>query len=437
MDTNNHMSEKGQAIVYLVLGLVVFLGFVAMAIDGGMVLSDRRHLQNSADAGSLAGAGMAALSLEQNGVTDDNWNCQSNALFSAVSIAETTANTRTDENITNADSTIGVNATCNQSNKYLEVTVDVNATTPSNFLQIVFPNAMQNAVDAVTRVYPRGPLAYGNAIVALNPDITPCNMTTGAGFSGTADTVVNGGGIFSNGCLVGGGGATVTVNGGADISYNSGDGDYGNFSPTPVDVSPDQIPPSAYAVEEPEVGYVSGKLQCTEPGATNKTAKDFGDLNKTADFKLEHAGLWCITGNQNLSINSGTHKFEMYGVTIYIVENIAVTINGNANLTLKAPVEAPTTDPSYAPKPAIPGLVIYMPPSNTKALTINGDSGLTITGTILAPGSQITINGNNGSFALDSQIIGWNVKVNGTATITVTYQGGLTAKLPTSMDLYR
>ncbi len=54
MNAKYHDSEKGQAIVFLVLGLVVFLGFVALAIDGGMALADRRHSQNSADASSLS-----------------------------------------------------------------------------------------------------------------------------------------------------------------------------------------------------------------------------------------------------------------------------------------------------------------------------------------------------------------------------------------------
>lgn len=56
MNTKHFNSEKGQAIVYLVIGLVVFLGFVALAIDGGMVLADRRDAQNATDASALAGA---------------------------------------------------------------------------------------------------------------------------------------------------------------------------------------------------------------------------------------------------------------------------------------------------------------------------------------------------------------------------------------------
>lgn len=48
-------SERGQAIVIVVLAMVVMLGFAALAIDGGNYLNHRRIAQNSADAGALGG----------------------------------------------------------------------------------------------------------------------------------------------------------------------------------------------------------------------------------------------------------------------------------------------------------------------------------------------------------------------------------------------
>jgi uncharacterized membrane protein len=51
-----HPSESGQAIVLLAISIVVLLGFTALAVDGGMIFSDRRHAQNAADAAALAGA---------------------------------------------------------------------------------------------------------------------------------------------------------------------------------------------------------------------------------------------------------------------------------------------------------------------------------------------------------------------------------------------
>jgi len=49
-------NERGQTLVQVALMLVVLLGFAALAIDGGLVYAERRHMQNAADAGALAGA---------------------------------------------------------------------------------------------------------------------------------------------------------------------------------------------------------------------------------------------------------------------------------------------------------------------------------------------------------------------------------------------
>src|SRR5215216_267206 len=49
-------SEKGQALVLIALAAVGLFAFTALAIDGGMVFSDRRHAQNAADTAALAAA---------------------------------------------------------------------------------------------------------------------------------------------------------------------------------------------------------------------------------------------------------------------------------------------------------------------------------------------------------------------------------------------
>ncbi|MHB0858203.1 MAG: pilus assembly protein TadG-related protein [Anaerolineae bacterium] len=48
--------ESGQILVIVALGMVVLLGFLALAVDVGMGYQGRRNMQNAADAGALAGA---------------------------------------------------------------------------------------------------------------------------------------------------------------------------------------------------------------------------------------------------------------------------------------------------------------------------------------------------------------------------------------------
>src|SRR5512139_2848387 len=66
MQTKSNLSERGQAIVLIVLAIIALLGFTALAVDGSLVYSDRRWAQNAADASALAGAGAAAEYLENN-----------------------------------------------------------------------------------------------------------------------------------------------------------------------------------------------------------------------------------------------------------------------------------------------------------------------------------------------------------------------------------
>ncbi len=48
--------EAGQTLVLFVFALAALLGFTALAIDVGLILHERRQLQNAADAAALAGA---------------------------------------------------------------------------------------------------------------------------------------------------------------------------------------------------------------------------------------------------------------------------------------------------------------------------------------------------------------------------------------------
>ena len=61
----------GQVVVLFALFSVVLIGFLALAVDAGYLMSKRREMQNAADAAALAGA-VAALNGESAGVIDDS-----------------------------------------------------------------------------------------------------------------------------------------------------------------------------------------------------------------------------------------------------------------------------------------------------------------------------------------------------------------------------
>jgi len=61
--------QRGQTLVLVALLLVLFLAFLALVLDLGNAYSQRRMMQNAADAGALAGARALARDQSQNAVT--------------------------------------------------------------------------------------------------------------------------------------------------------------------------------------------------------------------------------------------------------------------------------------------------------------------------------------------------------------------------------
>ena len=179
-------SEKGQALIILAGALIALMAFTALAIDGGMLLYDRRSAQNAADAAAMAGAYSVALNYRNGG---DNPN---NAFITAVQSAATnqagnngygTANGKTvtvsypttsSEGInylaTDTQSDGGCTYDANCDNHYVKVVITSPVST--TFLHFIYPGAAANTVTAVAHIFPpsKMPLFGGSALVALAPN---------------------------------------------------------------------------------------------------------------------------------------------------------------------------------------------------------------------------------------------------------------------------
>lgn len=427
MNRKYHNSEKGQAIVYLVLGLVVFLGFVALAVDGGMALADRRHSQNLADASSLAGGGKAATILGQVGCPAV-FTCNDTTLFNAEQYAIDRAFDNNgyviDRDLSDHN---GVDATCvnDSTGHYIDVTVEISNTTPSNFLQLIYPDALHNEVEAVTRVYPGGPLTFGNAITALNPAECNSNDVSFEGVTvGGAGTVhVTDGDIFSNGCIRQNSSVDVDI-----VDPYKALGHY--FKPDPLEwaeSTTEFIPPSDYRINPPD---------CTaNGGAFLKTGDQFKDLMKKGPLD---PGLYCITGDVKITQGNG---LSGYGVTIAMLDGF-FDVQGSPEIHLLAPgVPIPPDNTEKTPivSPAIEGLLIYMAPSNLNNVTLAGNSDSYFSGLIYAPNPDTTtkLSGTGQNIYQNSQVIAWNITIEGTADLWVHYYGcnGYISK--PSLDLHK
>lgn len=433
-----HANESGQVMVVLAISFVAILGFVALAVDGGMTLTDRRHAQSAADAASLAGGSMAAHYMRSTSLNYNGFVCGSNGALNAQAAAETAAITQAGFNDYLIDADIsdkhGVEATCaitdlgSYLDKHIDIDTRITRDTDTNFAHLVYAGPLRNEVEAVVRIYPPAPLAFGKAIIALNEDACSGNQN-GVIFSGSSDTTVTGGGVWSNGCFTGNGSEfTVTVEYG-EVGYaGSSTGNLTNIVPSPQHI-PHKIPDYSTAVDEPfcadlkERSMPHGGPATIEPGI-------YDSMKWTGGTLTLEPGLYCVTGSQGVDITGGSIYGD--GVTIFL-QSGGVSINGNVMpVDLRAPVETPP------PAPAIPGVLIYLAHGNDSTVSITGNSTSFYLGTIYAPDGDLYISGSSGTHpTFNTQLIGYNVEVSGGATIDINFNDDENFEQPPYMDLLK
>lgn len=454
--TSGKSSESGQAVVLIALAIVVLLGFAALAVDGSMVLSDRRYAQTGADAASLAGGGVAGQTMADDGVTRANWSsgsptCSGN-VTNASNRAKTAAVNRATDNTFTIDQDIsdnhGVETECGTeiiavpneagnnitifSTPYMDVRTFITSQTRTGFAHFVFKGLMQNTVTSVARVRPSQPMVFGYAIVALNPG-TCVGNSNGVGFSGDNTLNVIGGGVFSNGCLDVDGGNYPNIQNGA-VNYFYGGNSLGNF--TFEDANGNPIPVADEPINDLEENsgwrIPAGSYDIPVPDCSGHTVSASAILGHTG-----LSGLYCVTGN--LSVNNAADSFSGTDMTIVMLGG-KLTINGG-DVNISAP------GPGYTGS-AIQGVAIYLPvdyygPSPSSCGNVNQEAKLNgnaisgMVGSVVAPCSDISVEGGGATHAFNSQIIGWNVSTSGTAELRVVYNANNQYRRPSTLDLHR
>ena len=439
-------SEGGQASVLLAFAFIVLLGFTALAIDGGMIYSNRRHAQNGSDASSLAGGSAAALYLENHYVTYSDWDCSDSRVIAAqnndtngakvVAISRASSN---DYAIDEDDSDKnGVRTECEDDydngswvEKYLDVITTISSDTKTTFAHFVYGGPLKNTVEAVTRVRPRTPLAFGNAIVSLAMECDEGGIL----FDGNSTVEVTGGGIFSNSCITKNGGVGVHVYGDHDIScvleecYTE-NGNSGGLSPNPEEDTGVPLPPSAYAVPTPDCSGLTNhggydKDGTLEPGV-------YSDIKITGGEHEMQAGLYCVNGdfeiNGDIVVGSG--------VTIYLTSG-SFHSSGNATIYLTAPPSVNCGSPCKN-KHALPGVLIFLAEGNTNEVVLLGTSDSEYLGLIYAPDGSIEAGGTSSELSeIHAQLVANDVKVHGNTAVVINFDEQMNYQLPAMLELHK
>jgi hypothetical protein len=438
----NRSSEKGQAIVLLALGFVALLGFTALALDGGMVYADRRHAQNGADAASLAGAGAAANTMDTLGLYYGIFDCSdfndgSTILGQAHNAAISAAIGRASSNNYSIDNDVsdnhGVVAMCADDvnmgsyiDKYIDIYTVITRSTNTSLIHLVYSGPVEGRVETVARIRPRTPMAYGHAVVGLND--AACGGKNGVVLSGSSVTNINGGGIYSNGCL--------NCNGGFDANVTGGNVNYAGTTTcdSSHDVTPDpqkvsHLPSSAFYADPPDCSAVPYYGTDITGGTYTPGVYDQIKMSNAGDVVVLQPGLYCLERSPKaIDISGGDISGD--GVTIYVKPTAGgISISG-ALIDLRAPSASP--DPS----PAISGMLIYVGEGNTNEVNLVGNNTSYYEGTIYAPDGDISASGSSGTYpTFNTQLVGWNVDVGGNATIDINFSGAENYGQPPKLDL--
>jgi hypothetical protein len=435
-------NENGQVIALLALSMVVFLGFAALALDGGMIYADRRDAQNGADAASFAGGAAASNTMEALGVYYAVFDCGDfnnggtdmgqvhNAILTSAIGRASSNNYSIDSDISDNH---GVVATCVDNinmgayiDKYIDINTVITRSSNTSLMHLVYSGPVQGTVDTVVRIRSRTPIAFGHAVVGLND--AACGGKNGVVLSGSSITNINGGGIYSNGCMNCNGGFDANVTGGfvnyaGETGCNSGH----DISPAPQKTS--SLPSSSFNAIEPDCSLVPDYSSTDiddgtfSPGVYNEIKMN------GSDTVILQPGLYCLERSpQAISISGGSISGD--GVTIFVKSAAGgISITG-AVIDLKAPSSSP--DPS----PAVSGMLIFMQEGNSNEVSLTGNGSTYFEGTIYSPDGDISIAGSSGTYpTFNTQLVGWNVDVGGNASIDINFNGAENYGQPPKLNL--
>lgn len=408
-------AQPGQAILLIALLMVVLLGFIGLAIDGGILYKMQRDARNAADAATMA----AIYRLCTNG---------DSAAVQSAGLAAASANGFDNDGVTNRVTITNPpgSGPAAGNPQYVEVTVW--ADSPTYLIQLVYPGPTEVTARAVGHCRPQQPALPGYALLALaaqNPS------KTGLTVSGGGNITITNAGAFSN--------STNTTNGSITVS-----GDNTNFT---ADGSIDAVGTIAVNGVGATFGptYSTGNLPMEDPLADLPEPENPGNcqnvppIHNGDDVALPPG---CYTGVQ---MNGGT--LTLSGGIYYFTGDVTIT-NGDFIATdvmiflasdgfqmtggeLVLTAMSPATNPVWA------GMAMYSSRSNTgenDSIKLTAQSSTTLIGTIYAPGVDVELSAHTGDTVI-GQIIADVVMVSGQGDFYITYDPDLLFQLPPSLEI--
>lgn len=419
-------SQSGQALILIVLTTIALIAITGLAVDGGIAYSTRRQAQNAADAASLAGS-LARIQDIENGLplVYAN-NSMRSAAFSRAADNGFNNNGTTNTVEVHSPPISGYYSDCANSafdcNDYVQVIIATYSRT--YFAVIVGTTQIDSQVQAAALA--KGPSKEspfsGSALVTLKPTSNDCSGDFVVGGSGTV--TLEGGGIFVNsnnevcafvqdGCdvVLDINGGTIATVGGMALNNNCLENIIeANLleGAEPVKFPPDgdPKPPPECGITPPAPTNIAGVSSTIYPGSYSVLPPN----SATEDLVIMTPGNYCVS--KVLKTVTSAKKLNGNGVFIYIEPGGDFNLQGG-DMTLSAP-----TSGDYK------GLLIFVDTDYSgvpENCTIAGAATNVFTGTIYAPYCSVTINGGSSPVGFHSQIISYDLTLNGDNSLTFYY----------------
>lgn len=405
---NFRKSEGGQTLVISALCLSLLLGFVAFAVDVGLLWRDKRTMQTAADAGAVNGAAEIPAADWEEGA---NAGAALNGMTNGVNGATVTVNRPP------------LSGAYEGNKNYVEVIVSHSEKTA--FMRLFgFPSMTVSAravayntpsQDCVITLgtSPSPPGAAGAGIATSGSgslNVTTCGIADDA-FDGTDSAVdLSGGSTITAKSL-----STVGTVASADLSHITV-------------TNPSTVTTGIPHVNDPLQGTVTPP---TNPGScTALTVNSSTTIGPLADGTICYnsltisggtvtlrPGVYYINGNltvQGSSIVNCTASCASSGVTFYITCNGTCASNngvmnvqgGNVQLNLTAPTSGDYT-----------GMLFYQNPNDPETATFGGGSAGSMNGILYFPGAGLTMTGGSGATFNIDLITQW-LNITGPSTIS-------------------
>jgi Flp pilus assembly protein TadG len=411
---SHRQRRRGTALVQIVLCLTFLAGVLAVVLDGGVLLAERRHAQAVADAAALAGAAdLFARWATNNGVDPSG---SSPAVASATSTANQNGYTGSNSSIT-----VNVNPSKYQGGP------NVGQTIPAGYVEVIvtynqarFFSALwgTSTIPVSARAVARGqwtPAAPG--LLTLDPSANGAIEATGNGSITVRNAAIVDDSKSSSAILTSGSNAVITdASPGQPIDVTGGFSG-GGITPSPTTGVTPMADPLRFLPVPTQPA--NAPAATTSNGVTTYYPGYYpSGLSLTGGYTAVFSpGTYFMNGAFKVNGNSSS-ALTGSGVMIYVDGSGSVSIAGNGSVTL-----SPPTSGTYQ------GLSIFQDRANTSTLSITGNGAFNLSGTVYAADAIAKVTGN-GDVVGSQYIVGQfqNKGAGNNGQVVINYNNGNVAK---------